>query len=101
NYPYKESVGTTWKMSLERLKVSNRNAIKLVELMAFLNSDEILIEFLKAGNTELQSELKNIVNNDFFLRQCLYDLESYSLIRVWDGGQKITIHRLVQYVIKD
>ena len=98
NYSYQESVGTTWKMSLDRLET---NSIKLMKLLAFLNPDEILIEFLKAGNTGLHSELKLIVNNDFFLRQSFGDLESYSLIRVWDEGRKITIHRLVQYVIRD
>ena len=45
--------------------------------------------------------MKLIVNDDFCLRQSLDDLESYSLIRVWDEGRKITIHRLVQYVIRD
>jgi tetratricopeptide (TPR) repeat protein len=101
NYSYQESVGTTWKISLDQLKTTDANAIKLIELLAFLNPDEILIEFLKAGNMGLPPELKLIVNNDFFLRQSLRELESYSLIRVWDEGRRITIHRLVQYVIRD
>ena len=101
NYAYEESVGTTWKMSLDRLKTTNTNSIKLINLLAFLNPDEILIEFLKAGNLGLEPELKLIVNDDFILRQSLDNLERYSLIRVWDGGRKITIHRLVQYVIRD
>ena len=50
NYAYEESVGTTWKMSLDQLKTTNTNSIKLINLLAFLNPDEILIEFLKAGN---------------------------------------------------
>ena len=101
NHPYEESVGTTWKMSFDQLKINSTNAIQLIELLAFLNPDEILIEFLKAGNMGLQPELKLIVNNDFFLRQSLHDLERYSLIRVWDEGRKISIHRLVQFVIRD
>src|SRR5277367_2269937 len=42
-----------------------------------------------------------VVNNPFILRQSLRDLENYSLIRVWDEGRKITIHRLVQHVVRD
>src|SRR5436190_22033475 len=94
NYAYREAVGTTWKMSFDQLKITSPNSIKLIELFASLNPDEILIEFLKAGNIGLQPELKLIVNDDFCLRQSLDDLESYSLIRVWDEGRKITIPRL-------
>jgi len=98
NHPYTESIGTTWKMSLHRL---SSNAIKLIQILAFLNPDEILIEFLKAGSTGLLPEYQHLFNTDFVLRQSLRDLESCSLLRVWDEGQKITIHRLVQYVIRD
>ena len=101
NYPYQESVATTWKMSFDRLAAINPSSIKLIQLLAFMNPDEILIEFLKAGNTGVWPELKSILNNDFFLRQSLRDLECYSLVRVWDDGRKTTIHRLVQSVIRD
>jgi len=98
NHPYTESIGTTWTMSLHRL---SPNAIKLIQILAFLNPDEILIEFLKAGKTGLLPEFQHLFNTDFVLRQSLRDLEGCSLLRVWDEGQKITIHRLVQYVIRD
>ena len=101
NYLYEESVATTWKMSFYRLKTINPNSIKLIELLAFLNPDEILMEFLKAGYMGVGPELKSILSDDFFLRQSIRDLECYSLVRVWDGGRKITIHRLVQSVIRD
>ena len=98
NYMYNESVATTWKMSLHRLKTSSK---KLIELLAYLNPDETLVTFLTAGNGGLPPELGLIVNNYVLLRQTLRDLEAYSLIRVWDEGRKITIHRLVQYIIRD
>jgi len=69
-------------MSFHQLEMTGGDAIKLIRLLAFLNSDETLIEFLKAGSNELHSELKLIVNNNFLLRQSFHDLESYSLIRV-------------------
>src|SRR5579859_7682900 len=101
NYPYEESVATTWKMSFHRLQTTNPNSIKLIEVLAFLSPNSIPIDFLKAGKTGLWPDLEVILQNDFFLRQSLHGLESYSLIRVWDEGRKITIHRLVQSVIKD
>jgi Tetratricopeptide repeat/NB-ARC domain/Heterokaryon incompatibility protein (HET) len=101
NHLYQESVATTWKMSFHRLQTTNPNSIKLIEILAFLSSDEIPIEFLKAGKTGLGPDFDHILRNDFYLRQSLRGLESYSLIRIWGNGQKITIHRLVQSVIKD
>jgi hypothetical protein len=101
NYPYKDSVATTWKMSFQQLKTTNPNSTKILEVLAFLNPDEILVDFLKAGSSLLPNELKLILNDVLILRQSLRGLQRYSLIRVWDKGRKITIHRLVQSVIRD
>jgi len=62
NYTYEKYVSTTWKMSLDRLEITNKDAIKLIELLAFLNPDETLIKFLKAGNMGLRPEWNIIVN---------------------------------------
>ena len=98
NYPYNESVATTWKMSLHRLETTSQ---KLIELLAYLNPDETLLTFLTTGNSGLPPELGLIVSNVFLLRHSVHDLEAYSLIRVWDEGRKITMHRLMQYIIRD
>ena len=100
NHAYNQTVGTTWKMSLKRLRETCPNAIILVQFLVFQNPDEILLEFLRAGAQAVHLELRQIIENNVLLRESLAALEGYSLIRVF-GGQKIRIHRLVQAIIQD
>ena len=46
---YNESVATTWHMSFNQIENENNDAIKLLQLLAFLNPDGILTDFLEAG----------------------------------------------------
>lgn len=101
NHPYGESVFTTWKISFRQLEQTSPDSIPLSQMLAFMNPDETLVEFMKAGKEALQPELRRIFENNFVFRQSLCALEEYSLIRIWDEGRKITIHRLVQDVIRN
>ena len=101
NHPYGESVFTTWKISFRQLERTSPDSILLSQILAFTNPDETLVSFLKAGKAALQPELRRIFDNNFLFRQSLRGLQDYSLIRVWDEGRRITIHRLVQDVVRD
>ena len=101
NYPYRESVFTTWKISFHQLEQTSPDSISLSQILAFMNPDETLVDFLKEGKVALQPELRRIFEDNFRFRQGLRGLEDYSLIHVWDEGRRITIHRLVQDVIRD
>lgn len=101
NHPYKFTVATTWRMSLERLQSLCASAITLIQCFAFLNADEIMIEFLEAGKKSVHPELSSILKSRLQLRKCLTALESFSLINIFGDGRKVRIHRLVQTVIRD
>ena len=101
NHPYRYTVAATLKISLQRLRAVCPNSIVLVQFLVFQNGDEILLEFIKAGMEDVQPGLRFIINNILLLQESLNALESYSLIRIFFGGQKICIHRLVQAVIQD
>ena len=99
---YEETVATTWHLSFQRVEEIDSDAVKLLRLLAFLNPDGILIEFLKAGAEGLSDDLKMVVSDKLY--EALSELERFSLIgRQCDSalGQKVTIHRLVQSIIKD
>ena len=100
NY-YELTVAKTWRMSLERLKSSCPSAIVLIRCFAFLNADEITMEFLVAGKKCVHPELSSILTSKLRLRKCLDALESFSLIHIFGNRQKVSIHRLVQTVIRD
>lgn len=99
NWDYSSSVATTWLLAFSVIAKKNIGAAKLLRLFAFLNPDLILIDFLQAGLDGLDHELQKVVRSPLVFQAALFLLEQFSLIRRWKDG--ITIHRLVQTVIKD
>ena len=100
---YTDSVATTWSLSFSQVEKDNGDASKLLRLLAFLNPDGILIEFLEAGKGGVDTQLQQILPDSERFDQALSELERFSLIKRQDDGEnsKIIIHRLVQAVIKD
>ena len=101
---YPHSVATTWHMSLEQVEKENTDPSQLLRLLAFLNPDGILTEFLEAGKDGLDGALNEIISDNDRLNGALGELERFSFIRRQADalkGQRITVHRLLQSVVKD
>ena len=101
---YSESLATTWRLSFQQIEKTSSDASKLLQLLAFLNPDGILMDFLEAGVEGLDNELRGIIGNPDRLCEALAELQRFSLIgrqSVNSNEQRITIHRLVQSVIRD
>ena len=97
---YPHSVSTTWSMSFKVLRDGHQQAIWLLQLFAFLNPDGILIPFLQKG-ASVFSKLQPALQNLSELAKALIELEKFSLIK-WDRSHKsVSIHRLMQRVVKD
>jgi hypothetical protein len=73
----------------------------LIQLLCFLSPDLIHVKMLKAGAKGVTGDLKSILSTEYNFQQSLDGLRTFSLIREWDSGRKISIHRLVQRVVKD
>jgi tetratricopeptide (TPR) repeat protein len=104
NWKYQKSVATTWRLSFEEIEQTNGAAAQLLRLLSFLNPDVILTDFLEAGSNGLATALNSIITDSDTFYEALSDLERWSIIRREEdelGEQRITIHRLVQSVIKD
>ena len=103
NWEYSKAVATTWHLSFQQVERNNRRASELLWLISFLNPDGILLEFLQVGKDGLPVGLSGLFDDTDLLFEALNELERFSLIRREDDGGdiRITIHRLVQCVIKD
>ena len=101
NWGYPKEVATTWLLSFAAIKEMDSNSALLLNIFAFLNPDEILVEFLRAGSESLPQPLKTVIPNTFEFHEALGDLEQFSLISRSKDGEMISIHRLVQDVLKD
>ena len=102
NRKYQYSVATTWQMSFDlvRRNPESPDAVLLLQLLAFLNPDLILVEFLQAGSNGLDENLRNLLNDDVELEEALRVLQQFSLIKRIQNGQGIWIHRLIQEAIQ-
>jgi tetratricopeptide (TPR) repeat protein len=99
--PYSHSVATTWIMSFNEIRKNNPSYAHLFRLLAFLNPDCILLEFLKSGTLGMDDELGRLISDESWFGEALLSFESFSLVK-WDRQRHtLQLHRLVQAVVKD
>jgi hypothetical protein len=99
---YPNSLANTWHLSFQQVQQNSHSAAELLRLLAFLNPDSVMIEFLERGIKGLTEELQALVADRKKLYDALAELTRFSLIGSQDeGSQRISIHRLVQSTIQD
>ncbi len=98
---YPLSVSTMLRISLEKIERCNPAVLDLLQCCAFLHPDAIpLALFVQAGET-LGPTLAAAAQEDGALDALIAYLLQYSLIRRNSDAQHISMHRLVQVVIKE
>ena len=102
NRNYKKVIKTVWEESFNYIKEIAQCpvAVQLLQLLAFLNPDEIMLEFLAAGANRLNPDLRALIANEIKLDEALRLLERFSLIKRFKESKSVSIHRLVQDVIQ-
>ncbi|MFL5657498.1 MAG: tetratricopeptide repeat protein [Ktedonobacteraceae bacterium] len=96
-----DSVATTWSLAFANIEQVNPAAIELMRFCAFLAPDGIPEELIMEGAPHLGPVLQPVAADRTRLNAALAELRKYSLIRRHPTTQTLTIHRLVQAVIKD
>jgi len=95
-----ESVATTFLLSFEKVKRVNPAAAELLRLCAFLHPDAIPEEIITAGAPHLGPVLQSIATNSCALDIAISVLRKFSLLRRNPDTKTLSIHRLVQMVLK-
>ena len=95
-----ESVATTWSLAFEKVAQKNPAAIELLQLCAFLSPDNIPEELITAGAPNLSPTLRAIADNPIAINAAISTLLQYSLIRRDAKNNALSIHRLVQSVLR-
>jgi hypothetical protein len=96
-----EPVATTWAMALEKVQQANPAAVDLLNLCAFLAPDDIPEELFLSEAPEQETTQPALIKDRYALNIALKVLLTYSLLRGHSETHMLTIHRLVQAVIKD
>ena len=96
-----ESVATTWALSFEHVERRSPAAADLLRLCAFLAADAIPEELLTEAAEELGDILAPVAADAYLRDQAISVLRAYSLVVRDPQAQTLTVHRLVQAVLRD
>ncbi len=97
-----EPVAATWLLSFENVARSNPLAVELLKLCAFLDADGILEEILTGGAAaELDEPFQMMMSSPAALDRAIATLRRFSLVRRNHDTNMLTMHRLVQTILKD
>lgn len=91
------TVATTWLLSIEQISIDG--AKELFRLFAFLAPDNIPLDIIVEYRKELPEHLKEFLEDELKCNNAMGELLSYSLIG--RSGDDISVHRLVQAVVRD
>src|SRR5216684_3961547 len=94
-------VATTWSLSFAQVEQANPAAADLLRLYAFLAPDAIPEEIITKSASELGPALQALASDPIKLNDAIGELRKYSLVRRDPQGKTLTVHRLVQAVLKD
>ncbi len=98
---YPQSVATTWSLSFEIVTRANPASAELLHLCAFLHPDAIPEEIITDGAANLGFILHPTAADPLQLDHALKEILRFSLLHREPDTRTLTIHRLVQEVLKD
>ncbi len=94
------SVTRTFTLIFEQLEQSHAPAAELLTVCAFLAPEAIPEAFFREGAASLGPELEALITNPLAFHTTISVLLAYSLLQRNPGAQTVTVHRLVQEVLK-
>jgi Tfp pilus assembly protein PilF len=98
---YPKSLATTWNISFEQVESKNHAATELLQLCAYFASAPIPERIITKGSLYLGSDLSPVAADAFLLTQTIKALRDYSLIDRNPQTQVLSVHPLVQTVLRD
>ena len=98
---YPKSVATTWSLSFEQVECTDAVAASVLRLCAFLHPDAIPEAMFLEGAAAVDPVLQDVAADPMRFDEAIGALRKYSLVRRNPETKMLTIHRLVQTVLKD
>jgi len=101
NRQYSHSLATAWLVSFGLVEREVPAALKFLQLLSFLNPDHISLDFLAQGKSAFETDMEEILADALKFSEVLLCLERFSLVKWSRERRTLSIHRLVQAVVKD
>ncbi len=96
---YLYTVAATLSLSVDKVLQESPVAVDLLNLLAFLGPDEIPLSVVTGGRKQLPEALSATAENAVAMDRAIKPLRQYSLVE--RSGDSVTVHRLVQAVVRD
>jgi tetratricopeptide (TPR) repeat protein len=96
-----QPVAATWSLSFQKVEQESPAAADLLRLFVFLSPEAIPEEIITKGANELGSTFSTVAGDPLRLNEAIEVLLRYSLLRRNPETKFLSIHRLVQAVLKD
>jgi tetratricopeptide (TPR) repeat protein len=93
-----DTIATTWQLSVERVRPTP-GAVELLEVCAFLGPEEIPRELFSQALDPPPDELAVLAGDSFTVDEAVAGLRRFGLVKA--DEQVLTVHRLVQAVVRD
>ncbi|MET9907245.1 FxSxx-COOH system tetratricopeptide repeat protein [Streptomyces sp. NPDC006476] len=97
---YPNSAARTWQIAVEELRESNRAAVEMLEICSFFGPDPIPMRLLYS-RAVTQALTIDAAELDVSVAKLLRALNRFGLARFDQGSETLTVHRLVQAVVRD
>lgn len=97
---YRASMVTTWSLNFQHIEQVNPAAAERLRLRAFLEPDAIPEELLMEGRAFWPLQLQQAAD-PFLFDQMIGELLAFSLVKRVVSDHMLSIHRLVQAVLRD
>ena len=98
--PDHPSVAVTFTLAFEKVAAASATAADLVRACAFLAPDAIPEEIFREGATAFEAPLSTLAESKLALSKAIGEAARFSLISRNSQTQTLTIHRLVQNVLR-
>lgn len=98
---YPTPVGATYALTLDRLRAQAPGAAQLLDVCAFFGAEPISVNLLWDGRqADLPAPLAQTLRDQIQLRRALREIGRYALARVDAVNDQLSVHRLVQVVLR-
>src|SRR6266567_788226 len=95
------SVTATFLLAIEQVEREQHGAVDVLRMCALLHAEAIPEELFMAGGAYLGSELAALAADSFQFDQTIAFLENLSLVQRQPETRTLSLHRLVQVVLKE
>jgi tetratricopeptide (TPR) repeat protein len=99
-FDHPQSVAVTFTLAFERIQQASAVSADLLRFLTFLHPDTIPEEILSEGADALGFELQSLVSDPFGIDAAVEELLKFSLICRNPEIKMLSLHRLIQTVLK-